>query len=411
MEWTPVQRIAFRFCFLVAALLLFPFPIGMVPATRELAELLTAPLEALALWCATAVLGLAEPSTRPNGSGDTTYAYVLHAVVLVLAAAGAAVWSVLDRRRTAYPRLAAAAIVVLRYYLAYVLLSYAFAKLTQFPPPRPERLDQRVGDLSPMGLMWTFMGASRPYALFGGLAEALGGVLLLWRRTHVAGALVAMATMLNVVALNFCYDVPVKLFSMQLLLAAAAIFAPHAPRLIGAVLGRAAAEVPPRPRRDRRFERARLAAKVATLALMAYLLHDDIAGSLARMRPRHELHGIWVVEKLVVDGVERPPLTTDRERWHKLYFSGRGGGARAVDGPLVRFGATVKPAERTIEITAGPGGVETWRYTRSTDGERTSLVVDGTFRGERIHAELRREPEPLLLTRGFHWVNEAPFNR
>jgi hypothetical protein len=411
MEWTPVQRIAFRFGFLLAALLLFPFPIGLIPKTQGLAELLSMPLGQLASWCATEVLGFAEASNRPNGSGDTAYAYVLHLMIIVLAAAGTVVWSALDRRRTAYPDLAAAAIVVLRYYLAYVLLSYAFAKLTQFPPPRPERLDQRVGDLSPMGLLWTFMGASRPYTLFGGFAEALGGGLLLWRRTHVAGALIAMATMSNIVALNFCYDVPVKLFSTQLLLIAGVIFAPHAPRLIRAVLGRATAEVPPPPRRSPRFERARLAARVATLGLMAYLIHAELSRALTWMRPRHELHGIWLVERLVVDGTERPPLITDHERWHKLYFSETGGGARAVTGPLVRFGATVDPAQRTIEIKGGPGGPETWSYARSTDGDRTTLVLDGTFRGRRIHAELRREPEPLLLTRGFHWRNEVPFNR
>ncbi len=410
MQWSPARRVAFRFGLLAAALLRFPFPAGMIAGTDGLAELATAPLEWLVSWCATGVLGLDEPSRQPTGSGDTTHAYVQLLVILVLAAIGAAVWSVIDRRRTAYPRLAAGAIVVLRYYLAYVLLSYAFAKLTQFPPPGPDRLDQRVGDLSPMGMLWTFMGASQPYALFGGFAEALGGALLLWRRTHVAGALVAMAAMTNVTALNYCYDVPVKLLSTQLLLIAVVIFAPHARRLIGAVLGRATAEVPPRPALPTRLERARLVAKALLVASIVYQLYTQ-ARAPAWKRPRHELHGSWVVDRLVIDGTERPPLLTDGERWHKLYFLQRSAGVRSMDGPIVRFAATVNPAQRTIEIEAGPGGKATWSYAMSTGGDRTSLVLDGTFRGRRIHAELRREPEPLLVTRGFHWINEVPFHR
>ncbi len=408
-EWSPARRVAFRFGFVLGALYLYPFPLGLIPKTDWLAEPLTRPFEWLVSWCATAVLGLDEPSFEMTGSGDSAAAYVNCLVLLVLAAAGAALWSALDRRRVAYPRLAAGAIVALRYYLAITLLSYAFAKLFQFPPPGPVRLDQRVGDMSPMGMLWTFMGSSQPYSLFAGGAEALGGVLLLWRRTYVAGALVAMAAMTNVVALNLCYDVPVKLYSAQLLLIAVVLFAPHARRVIGAVLGRAAPEVPPRPRRSPRFERARLAAKALVLVLIAaslYLQHDR---SLQYRKPPHELHGIWVVEKLVVDGTERPPLLTDTGRWHKIYFTEFGATARPMDGPLVRLAATVDPARRTIAIKVD--GDEVWRYTLSIDGDRATLVLDGTFRGKPLHAELRREPDPLLVTRGFHWIQETPFNR
>lgn len=428
MQWSPVRRVAFRFGFIAAALFVFPFPLGALPKTDWLAQLLGEPLEWLVGWVATAMLGLEAPSTRTTGSGDTTFAYVMHLVIAILAALGAAIWTALDRRRTAYPRLAAAATVVLRYYLATTLLAYAFAKLFQFPPPGPGRLDQRVGDMSPMGLLWTFMGASRPYALFAGFAEALGGLLLLWRRTHVAGALVAMGAMANVVALNLCYDVPVKLFSTQLLAIAAVIFAPHARRVIGAILGRAAPEVPPRPQRAPRVERARRIVKVLLLAGLLSALSLQIGGALRRIPARNELHGVWVIDRYVEDGRERPPLLTDAGRWHKVYFSQLGVAVRPMDdGPTMRLAAKVDPARHAIDISdrdtdknagrdAGkdadqlaPG--ETWRYTLSREGALPALVLDGTLRGKPFHAELHREPDPLLVTRGFHWINEVPFNR
>src|SRR5262245_15210275 len=135
MEWSLVRRVAFRFGFIAAALLLFPFPLGLVPESGELVAALAKPLEWLTAWFATDVLDTGELPTEFTGSSDTTSSYVLLLVVILLATLGTAVWSVIDRRSTSHPRLAAGAVVVLRYYLALTLLTYAFAKLTQFPAP------------------------------------------------------------------------------------------------------------------------------------------------------------------------------------------------------------------------------------------------------------------------------------
>jgi len=408
MEWSPVRRVAFRFWFLVGALLLFPFPLGIIPKTEGLAEIANKPFEWAMSWVANG-LGLDEPVLQPTGSGDTYAAFIMHLSVAILAALGTVAWTVLDRRRTSHRHLADAAIVVLRYYLATTLLIYAFAKLTQFPPPNPSRLDQRVGDLSPMGVLWTFMGASRPYSLFAGFTEALGGVLLLWRPTYVAGALIAVGAMGNVVALNFCYDVPVKLYSMQLLAIAIVIFAPHARRVIRAMLGRAVPEVPLRPRRSLWDERVRLAAKLLFLAALVAQIYSGVDRALGWTPPEHELHGIWVVDRMSIEGVERPPLLTDTERWHKLHFSQVAVAVRPMDGLPTRFSATVDPEQHRIEINEQELH-EIWRYTLAR-GEPDALVVEGAHRGKPFRAELHREPPPLLVTRGFHWIQEVPFNR
>ena len=40
------------------------------------------------------------------------------------------------------------------------------------------------------------------------------------------------------------------------------------------------------------------------------------------------------------------------------------------------------------------------------------IIFDGKLDGKQIHAKLHHIPEPrfLLSTRGFHWINEYPFN-
>lgn len=76
-----------------------------------------------------------------------------------------------------------------------------------------------------MGLLWRFMAASPGSQLVAGVAEVFPAPLLLHRRTVTAGGLVAAVTMTNVFALNLFCDVPVKLFSGHLLLAALVLLA------------------------------------------------------------------------------------------------------------------------------------------------------------------------------------------
>jgi hypothetical protein len=39
--------------------------------------------------------------------------------------------------------------------------------------------------------------------------------------------------------------------------------------------------------------------------------------------------------------------------------------------------------------------------------------LSGDFEGKKVHAHLTMLPreKSLLMTRGFHWINDVPFNR
>lgn len=409
--WSVSRRVAFRFGFVAGALYLFPFPLGFIPKTEWLAEILQKPWEWLVPWFAENVLGIDAPQKVPTGSGDTMYQWVVTLLIVILAALGAAAWSALDRKRTGYPRLQAAAIIGLRYFLATMMVSYGVAKIVdggQFPSPWVGRYDQTYGESSPMGLLWTFMGHSHPYSLFGGLAETVGGLLLLFRRTTVIGVLVVAAVMTNVVMLNFCYDVPVKLFSSQLLLAALLILLPHARRVARALLGHAVPEVAPRTRGSARVERARLVAKLAFAACLAYGSYAQVKMIAEHATPLPEIAGVWSVETFHADGIAHPPLLTDELRWRKLII-GEWAAIRRMTDKREVFRAKVDGAARTITLTARSDQRETvLSYTRT---DPTHLVLDGVVDGKQLHVTLVSEPKPLLATRGFHWVQEFPFNR
>ncbi|HEY1815119.1 MAG TPA: hypothetical protein VGG74_22385, partial [Kofleriaceae bacterium] len=311
-----LRRIGFRFLFVIAILLIWPFPFGAIPKTDKIAELLNKPWEWIVAWTAENVLGIAAPSTAPTGSGDTAWAWLQMAILIAIAVLATVVWSALDRRRTSYPRLAIGLEVGARYWLAFATLVYGLSKIlpVQFSFPRAGRLDEHVGDMSPMGVLWTFMGSSRPYAIFAGSMESLGGVLLLWWRTRAIGAFVVAGVMTNVVVLNFCYDVPVKLYSMTLLLTALALLAPHARRVLTAMLA------PQDGRISSKLERVKYGVKAALLVAMGFAAYQTIDG-IGAAKPS-SLDGIWQIDHLVVAGVDRPPLASDPVRWNKLLVAG-----------------------------------------------------------------------------------------
>src|SRR5947199_10310512 len=76
------------------------------------------------------------------------------------------------------------------------------------------------------------MGYSTPYTIFTGVGEVIGGVLLFFRRTTTLGALIICGVMANVVALNFSYDVRVKVFSSLLLFLTIFLLVPDLRRLM-----------------------------------------------------------------------------------------------------------------------------------------------------------------------------------
>jgi uncharacterized membrane protein YphA (DoxX/SURF4 family) len=365
-------------------------------------------------------LGLpADITVFTNGSGDTTYDYVSVLCQLVLALAAAVVWSMLDGRRREYARLHEALRIYVRYALAAVMFSYGFSKVfkLQFPFPHPGRLVQAYGDSSPMGLLWTFMGYSTPYTVFAGLGEVVGGALLLFRRTTTAGALVLIAVLTNIVMLNFSYDVPVKLFSSHLLLMAVFLALPDAAAIVDLFLRARPAQLArptfPYGGQSRRARWARGALKAAVVAQLLYtFIGSDIerAGQYGDHAPQIAMAGVWDVEEMTRDGQPVPPGVS---HWRQLSIRNQDFLIRPDAGPRQRFDLGADDAKRQLVLKPRPGEggrVSTLAWTRLDDSH---VLVEGPFGEAALRLRLKAVPTSgmLLVTRGFHWVNEYPFNR
>lgn len=243
-RWGSSRKLLFRFTFLYSVLYILPFPFDALPyellpkrCGEWVASHVLTPyangMDRAVKWIGQKCFDL-DITIGPAGSGDTTWNYVQLAGFAAVALAGALLWLAVDRRRPDDSRLHTIWRVLVRYKLAATLLAYGANKVIklQFAAPTLDDLMQPLGNKSPMGLCWTFIGFSTGYTIFSGAAEMAGGLLLATRRTTTLGALVGAAVMTNVAALNFFYDVPVKLYSAHLLLMALLLVLPDARRLL-----------------------------------------------------------------------------------------------------------------------------------------------------------------------------------
>ncbi len=313
-----MTKFAFRFSMLYWLLYNLPQPLPSI--TPEFAQPAVAAYQegadSLVRWTGAKVFEIEGEMVGPNGSGDTTYAYIKLLLCFAGAAIVAGVWSLVDRRATDYRITKDWLRSYLRYVVASIMIGYGLAKLgvtgNQFSPPGGARLEQTYGDSSPMGLLWTFMGTSQAYTRFAGACELLGGVLLLFRRTTTAGAFVVFAVMVNVAMMNLCYDVPVKQYSLHIVAMAGYLLLPELRRLSNLLLwNRPAAPVelgPPYP-----WKSLRVLQFLGKLALIVFLagipLYEHVRQELPQLRALAKDGG---TEPETEDGFR---LTTRGFRW------------------------------------------------------------------------------------------------
>jgi hypothetical protein len=424
-RWNVATRIAFRFCFVyfglycLATQILTTFVSLPDSGIPDLATLW--PVRLVPQWAATHIFHLGAPlAYADTGSGDRMFDWVLVFCILIVSALAVAVWSILDRRRANYIALSKWFRVFLRFALAGQMFAYGLAKAVplQMPFPFLTRLVEPYGSFSPMGVLWSSIGAAPAYESFAGCAELLAGVLLVFPRTALVGALVCLADVTQVSALNMTYDVPVKLFSLHLMAMAVFLLAPEIPRLAGFFfLNRPVGpSTQPQLFATRRANRIALAAQVAVGAWLLAINGVSVRSAWTQIgggRPKSPLYGIWDVEQLSVDGQPRPPLLADSGRWRRAIFDIPSRmDLQRMDDSFVRYGASIKVDGKTLALTKRDD--KNWGANLSFEREpQDQLILDGEMDGHKIHMQLHLVDHTkfLLTSRGFHWIQEGPFNR
>ncbi|MEM7457369.1 MAG: hypothetical protein AAF456_23740 [Planctomycetota bacterium] len=450
-----VTRFAFRFSFCYWIIYSFPVLTGtlLTPLIPEqwatFQTWYSERKDLLVHWAAERFFSIEGKMVPANGSGDTTSEYVTLFVGFLLALILAAVWSIVHDliRKTEHRYLKDVLRSYLRYVLAFWMLSYGLGKVAlvfnQFPTVSEYQFNKNWGDSSPMNVVWAFMGSSKAYTIFAGLGETAGALLLVWRRTAIIGALVTLGVMVNVVMLNYCYDVPVKLFSTHLMFMAIFILLPDAGRLLNVMLfNRSTEPVDLKPPYTNRWsiwiQRALKLTVIGWMIVWPCWEHYKVqAEFVQKQNSAPEYFGTYEVLEYKLNGE-----TVEGKAWSWKSVRFLVGGDFSMDGEhkmvnkvLVGMEEQVGQYSANFNDPDGSGslsidshmnsamlqGEATFRQLENlesedgdeqTEGNTQLWMLTGKTAAGDIEVTLKPNENIYRLTgRGFRWINEVPFNR
>ena len=432
-RWPLAGRIGFRFAFCYFMLFLFCHgntnifsPLDSLPwFGGVIATWLWTPLAMLAQAIGPRMFHLSGLAAvwHGSGSGDTAMNWVLNGIFLAIAFIGTLLWSALDHKRSSYPALYAWLRFLVRLVLGVVMIFYGFEKLfpIQMQPPTLGVLNEPFGQMSPDSLLWSMIGTFPAYEMICGSVEILAGVLLLIRKTALAGALLTLFVMTNVLIYNFFFDVPVKLFAAHLVLFALFLILQDIRPLFRFLLLSKSAEprgvwVPPASRAGvlkamTIFEVCYLVLTLCTYGNLGYT-------SWARLRAGQApspLLGSWAVKA----GSDTRIKTAEGRPWTNIYFDNTYRAmVRDTSGQLWRYGVKYDAAKSTLVMNGltdmtrfslkidDPDHQTITSITRSARSRRGAI---GPAEPVKDILQLERQPIPknyVLYDRGFHLVNE-----
>jgi hypothetical protein len=399
-------------------------------------------------WVNAKILGVeVEPPTGFTGSGDRLFNYCTSFAYLALAVGVTVIWTILSelwrlfrtQRAPNYDRLYAVMRLIVRFHLMYQMVVYGTMKVwcAQFPPINDFQLETKYGDSSPMGLLWRFMQFSQPYTSATGIIEFVCGLLLISRRTTLLGAFCTLGATLQVFLLNMCYDVPVKLMSGQLVLMSLTLIVPEWKRLLSMfVLGKPVSAAPLTPIFGRRkwLEWTAIGLRTCVfLSFAALMLLQAYRSAKTRgvLVPQNPSYGRWATLEFLRNGEkvafpEQPtnpaPQQVTPSKWKggpdipavvRVSVAAQGATFMFADGSGISFRNSV-PLGPDLVLADVQTGRSAGKF-QITFPEEDRMVLDGTLEDQKLRLTLRKittqKKEYLLRTRGFHWIQDRPFNR
>ena len=240
-----------------------------------------------------------------------------------------------------------------------------------------------------------------------GIAELSAG-LLFFRRTATLGALICVIVCANVLAINYFFDVPVKILSTMLLLMSLFLLAPNFQRLIklfinGETVKLKAIEMPLMNRRwltvPRTFIKYIIIIAPITYSLYAIAEQAKYYGDGV---PKLPLYGVYNVESF-----ESERAIT---KWEKLVVQRKQYSAVVLEGNDMEFcdmKVDTTTRQLTIAFKEDPKILHRFEYV-VVDSDH--LDLKGTYFDQAVNIKLKRQHFELM-ERTFNWVSEDPYNR
>jgi len=233
--WTGTQKFAFRAAFTYVVLMCIPFTAKYYTYIYNLnwSNLYWSDLSSIATnVSAPQFVTIATESGR---WGLASYANL--ALTLLTSLVIAALWTIIVRakktEREEYNELYYWMRVLVRYRVGFAIVAWGYKKLIpmQMVFPTEGILTTSIIDMQEQKLYWQSMGFVPNYQSFLGLAEFLGGFLLLFRKTTALGAALTLVVLANIALANHAYDGGVHISSFGFAVLALIILAKDLPNI------------------------------------------------------------------------------------------------------------------------------------------------------------------------------------
>jgi len=363
---------------------------------------------------------------HPNGSGDTSYNWAELSLILLLALSGCIIWSAIDFKRKNYTQLNYWLCLFARYFIIIQCTVYGVGKifLMQMEFPSLHQLATPLGDYLPMRLTWQFIGYSSPYQLFSGIMEVVAGLLLLNRRTVTLGLLVAAGVFTNVMMLNLCYDIPVKIFSTQLLFICLFLLANESKRLLSfLILNKPAAQSDTYQFNFKKkyLRIGRVVCKIIFIVLAVGMTTYSYYSMYKQSNQPYVQLGIkngeYDVSSFELNHKLPTKFTADSLAWQNVIFENGVGSVRTSDSLFKfkysrgYFDYVVDTLNRRIDFKREyQGAIYTILSMHYEMPDANTIKLSGTRGTDSLKVELKRSKHHFQLAeKQFHWLSE--YNR
>lgn len=381
-EWKAAEVILFRFFFIFFLLLIFPVDWKFY---RELWGINWAHLHFHDLFRLSKYQTqfIAQEKLPAYGVGVFTN----WGIAILVAAAGTALWTKLDKTKKEYNVLYYWLRVVLRYKLAIILITYGFIKLfpLQMPYPSLSNLQTNYGDYFPWKIYFQTTGIAPKYQSFLGFVEILAAFLLFYRKTVTFGVGLIFGFIGNVAVVNAFYDVGELITSTFIVLVASFLFIYDIPRLWHFLVK----ELPTKANKlvpnfsDKKLKTARTTLRVAFLlfvVLFAYKTFDNYTNDpykVPKTAGLHDSYGLYNVKEFILNNDTIPYSNTDPNRWQDVIFEKWSTLTIKVNRPVkIDFSSGEKVAEKDIDRNyelAGLAGRHYFYYDADTVNHTLAL--------------------------------------
>jgi len=446
--WNVYKKFAFRFVFIfiILFIVLLDWSVNSILSyiyyNGQLAEF----LDIVISWTGRQLFHIPYTIISPYDGqhNDRTYIYLLYFIMTLVGVLGAIIWSVLDRKRKNYQMLYYWLTVIVRYYLAFTLFVFALEKFfkMQFPDLGYYTLTEPLGDMSPMSLAWAFFGYSYGYNVFMGLAES-AALLLLFRRTTTFAAMLTLATLANVMAVNYNYDVHAKMYPTALFVMTFFLLLKDLKRLLRFFFTEQAISLPviKAPVFKKRWMNiSKMVLKVLVIGYFTILPVRDYFGyqknAEERGKAKSEISGVYDVDTFVTN---KDTLSNDNPlRWKQIVIGDKMVEAVRFRGDSIAF---LYVSVNTKEIIVSGDQKDLYTKMQEIYNEQginiypkmdsiliarqiesslrfefldsNTLKLKGIIKNDSVFITAKRKPIDIknfrLMKRRFHWITEASY--